>query len=685
MDAKRRKEEAKARVKVEADLKEIQQLMKESIKYYHKEWNIVRDRQSRAAELIEDMPKNLARAGMTSLKLANMSAAAKRSFAREVMGVTADHELAFVLEPRLPEVVLFDFLARDGAAMELTFRIAAEREKMQKRFDGDEVAEYADRCIDNGERAQEVGQKKDADKFFKSAQESINKARQLYALVSVSNDEAEKQWEVTCNEPDKYPMLTREKKADLQKALNEREKGEIWKDRNWVVRSAMDNPVRYCLGTVKVGVSYAAINQTEKWEHSPEGLHPDGYDTQHIMTRLEKRLAQALIDQKADVEFKALALCVIDEVKQAQLEAVAAARRDREGGEAKAIDAIQRVDELPPPDKQDWEDLDADALGEMAVTDEVHELHEAARVGNMRRLRWLIEECEEQHYWAVNLRYKPYKAVKNEPVWVDGLDHQARSALFMAARFNIERAGDYLLQEGADINRRDLNKVSPLHTACANGASEMVGLLLKRGADVEIRDLDEQTPLHYCCRYALGNMDVVRSLVAAGANINAQDKLGQTPIHQIIKNRRFGEKELYFLNFLLLMGGDADARDGNAATPLDLCDDMDARKIIKDAYSIQGDLRVDRWGPSGVPPPADGVARPVPIEEQALVITGGVPLLAVLHKGKRAYVNRDACRACGIGIVVTVPYMDTPDFAHMCVCCAAKEVNSSSVRSFRSV
>jgi ankyrin repeat protein len=34
-------------------------------------------------------------------------------------------------------------------------------------------------------------------------------------------------------------------------------------------------------------------------------------------------------------------------------------------------------------------------------------------------------------------------------------------------------------------------------------------------------------------RFALGSMDVARSLIAAGADLNAIDKDGQTPLHQV--------------------------------------------------------------------------------------------------------------------------------------------------------
>ena len=41
--------------------------------------------------------------------------------------------------------------------------------------------------------------------------------------------------------------------------------------------------------------------------------------------------------------------------------------------------------------------------------------------------------------------------------------------------------------------------------------------------------------------------------------------------------------------------------------------------------------------------------------EQVARLTGGPPLLAVLDKGRRAFVARAPCRACRVGLVVTGP------------------------------
>jgi hypothetical protein len=84
------------------------------------------------------------------------------------------------------------------------------------------------------------------------------------------------------------------------------------------------------------------------------------------------------------------------------------------------------------------------------------------------------------------------------------------------------------------------------------------------------------------------------------------------------------------LNFMLLLGGDADARDKQGRTPLDMCDDQDARKVIKEAYKKQGDLRVERWGSKGVPPPREG-EKPVTILEQAIKVRLSAFMIQVSH------------------------------------------------------
>lgn len=60
------------------------------------------------------------------------------------------------------------------------------------------------------------------------------------------------------------------------------------------------------------------------------------------------------------------------------------------------------------------------------------------------------------------------------------------------------------------------------------------------------------TPTPYSTQ--LGDIDCARSLVNTGVDLNIADHRQRTLLHHLVTNRRYGNKELYMLQFFLFMG-----------------------------------------------------------------------------------------------------------------------------------
>ncbi|KAK4199630.1 putative serine threonine protein kinase [Triangularia verruculosa] len=142
-----------------------------------------------------------------------------------------------------------------------------------------------------------------------------------------------------------------------------------------------------------------------------------------------------------------------------------------------------------------------------------------------------------------------------DPSLLNAKDELGRGALhYCASVANLK----LLLDNGADINRPDLQGLTPLHSACYQGNLDLVHALLhaSKKPKMDLGNTKYGTPLH--CAVIGGSIDVVLLLLNSGAQANLVDRRGNTPLHVAARLNRPS-----ILRVLIRHGGDLTKRNTN--------------------------------------------------------------------------------------------------------------------------
>uniref|UniRef100_A0A915Q5P9 Sex-determining protein fem-1 n=1 Tax=Setaria digitata TaxID=48799 RepID=A0A915Q5P9_9BILA len=216
----------------------------------------------------------------------------------------------------------------------------------------------------------------------------------------------------------------------------------------------------------------------------------------------------------------------------------------------------------------------------------------AARDGNLRRLRVFLEERSEEwlhhclssqksetpplviaarngHFDVV--KYLTLQLEKGADISVTGtvsFDGEiirqflpGAPALWAAAAAGHLEIVRYLVEEiGADINQTTQSNSSPLRGACYDGHYEIVEYLVEKGADIELANRHGHTPLMIAAFKM--RVDIVRFLLEHGADPCRASAKGNTAMHDAAEA---GSDEIVYM---LLKAGAKNVKDDCGLTPM---------------------------------------------------------------------------------------------------------------------
>jgi ankyrin repeat protein len=146
--------------------------------------------------------------------------------------------------------------------------------------------------------------------------------------------------------------------------------------------------------------------------------------------------------------------------------------------------------------------------------------------------------------------------------------------LHVAARLGPPELVTALLDAGADIELTGYGGIRPLHAAVLAGQNKIVSMLLARGAKVDALDNVGRAPLMTFMSGEVGDVGVLKILLAAGADPNLIDGAAHLyALHYAAMQGRIDETTL-----LVAGGADVNAKDRLGKSPLHYATDWNSQR-----------------------------------------------------------------------------------------------------------
>ncbi len=150
---------------------------------------------------------------------------------------------------------------------------------------------------------------------------------------------------------------------------------------------------------------------------------------------------------------------------------------------------------------------------------------------------------------------------------INGRDVRGRTAVMAATHGNQVQAVRMLIQAGADINIRDNRLDNPFLYAGAEGLLDILKLTIDAKADTKLTNRYGGTALIPACER--GHVEIVKELLDhTDVDINHVNNLGWTALLEAIVLSNGGEKHQQIVQLLVDHGADITIADKDGVTPL---------------------------------------------------------------------------------------------------------------------
>ncbi|KAG5867464.1 hypothetical protein JTB14_028006 [Gonioctena quinquepunctata] len=131
----------------------------------------------------------------------------------------------------------------------------------------------------------------------------------------------------------------------------------------------------------------------------------------------------------------------------------------------------------------------------------------------------------------------------------------------------------YLVEKGADVNKKDSYGQSVLHKAAANNCVDATIFLIANRIEIDPKLRDGRTPLHLAAEN--NSFHVANLLIRSGAKLNEKEQSFKTPLHLAVEN-----DSLDIVELLIREGADTTQTTGNGWTAMNIAC---ARRNMKSA------------------------------------------------------------------------------------------------------